>query len=39
MALNSDGKFEQTLTLWFQKWHEELGELSLEHSKVLKIVH
>ena len=24
----------ETLTLWFQKWHEELGELSLEHSKV-----
>ena len=34
MALNSDAKFEQTLTLWFQKWHEELGELSLEHPKV-----
>ena len=27
------------LTLWFQKWHEELGELSLEHSKVWKIVY
>ena len=25
--------------MWFQKWHEELGELSLEHSKVSKIVH
>ena len=24
--------------LWFQKWHEESGELSLEHSKVWKIV-
>ena len=34
MTLNSDAKFEQTLTLWFQKWHEEPGELSLEHSKV-----
>ena len=22
------------LTLWFEKWHEELGELSLQHSKV-----
>ena len=27
-------KFEYTLSLWFQKWCEELGELSLEHSKV-----
>ena len=34
MTLNSDAKFEQTLTLWFQKWHEGLGEISLEHSKV-----
>ena len=35
MTLNSDAKFEYALTLWFQKWHEELGELSLEHSKVV----
>ena len=34
MTLNSD---EQTLTLRFQKWREELGELSLEHSKVWKL--
>ena len=34
MTLNSDEKFEKTLTLWFRKWHEELGELSFEHSKV-----
>ena len=34
ITLNSDVKFEQILTLWFQKWREELGELSLEHSKV-----
>ena len=27
----------QTLTLWFQKWHEELGKLSLEHPKVWKL--
>ena len=33
MTLNSDAKFESTLTLWFLKWHGELGELSLEHSK------
>ena len=33
MTLNSDAKFEQTLTLWFQNWPEELGELLLEHSK------
>ena len=33
ITLNSDAKFEKTLTLWFQKWHEELGELSLKHSK------
>ena len=26
-----------TLTLRFQKWHEELGELSLEHSKSEKL--
>ena len=34
MTLNSDAKFEETLTLWFQKWYEELGDLSLENSKV-----
>ena len=37
MTLNSDTKFEQTLTLWFQNCHEELGELSLKHTKVSKI--
>ena len=36
---NRNAKFEWTLTLWFQKWHKELGELSLERSKVWKIVH
>ena len=30
-------KIWKTLTLWFQKWHEELGELSLEHPKVWKL--
>ena len=34
MKLISDAKLEQSLTLWFQKWHEKLGELLLEHSKV-----
>ena len=34
LTLNSDGKFEYALTLCFQKWHEELGERLLEHSKV-----
>ena len=34
MILNSDAKFEKTLIWWFQKWHDELGELSVEHSKV-----
>ena len=34
MPLNSDAEFEETLTLWFQKWHEELGKVSLEHPKV-----
>ena len=24
--------------MWFQNWHDKLGELSLEHSKVWKIV-
>ena len=38
MTLNSDTKFEETLTLTFHKWNEELGELSLEQSKVWKIV-
>ena len=32
-----DAKFEQTLTLRIEKWHEELGELSLEHPKVSKL--
>ena len=36
MTLNSDVKFKQALTLWFQNWHEESGELSLEHSKFEK---
>ena len=31
MTLNSDARFEKTLTLRFHKYHEELGELSLEH--------
>ena len=31
MTLNSDAKFELVLTLWFQTWHEEFGELSLKH--------
>ena len=34
MTLNNYAKFEETPTLWFQKWHEELGELSLEHPQV-----
>ena len=25
------------LTLWFQRWHEELGDLSLEHSNSEKL--
>ena len=33
-VINSDVTFEQTLTSCFQKWHEKLGELSLNHSKV-----
>ena len=28
MTLNTDAKL---MTLWFQNWHEELGELSLKH--------
>ena len=38
MTLNSGEKFEQILALGFQEWHEELGELSIEHSKVWKII-
>ena len=33
ITVNSETKFEKTLTLWFQKWDEELGKLSLPHSK------
>ena len=32
MTLNSNAKFDQTLTLSLQKRHEELDELSLGHS-------
>ena len=39
MTPNCDAKLEQTPTLWFQKWHEQLCEqLSLERSKVWQIV-
>ena len=38
ITLNIDAKFEETLTLWFQIWLKELGELSLKHSKLWKIV-
>ena len=34
ITLNSEQSFEETLTLRFQEWHEELVELSLEHSNV-----
>ena len=34
VTLNSDAKFEKTLTLWYQEGHEDLGERSLEHSNV-----
>ena len=27
MTLNNDAKFEETLTLWFQKQHEALGAI------------
>ena len=37
MTLNSDAKFESTLTFWFPKWHSELGDLSLEHQEVWKL--
>ena len=37
MTLNSDATFDQALNLWFQKWHEELDEISLEHPKVWKL--
>ena len=35
MTLNCGPKSECTLTSWFQNWHEKLGELSLEQTKVL----
>ena len=28
----------KTLTLWFQNWHEDLGELSSKHFKIWKFV-
>ena len=34
MTLSSDAKFEKTLTLWFQNWHEDFGELLLKRSKI-----
>ena len=34
MTLNNDAKLEYTLTLCFQNWHKELGELSLQHPKI-----
>ena len=34
MTLNSDAKSEETLTLRFQNWHEELGKPSLKHSEI-----
>ena len=37
MILNSDAKFEKTLTLWFQKWMEDLGELSQSTEKPGKL--
>ena len=37
ITLNSDTRFEWILILWFQKWHEELGEIFLEHSKSEKL--
>ena len=36
MTLKSDVKFEEKLA-WFEKWHEELGKFSPEHSKVWKL--
>ena len=37
MTMNSDAKFEQTLTLWFQKWHEELGRFLWDTQKSEKL--
>ena len=34
MKLDSDIKSEQTQTVWFQKWHEQLCEFSLESSEL-----
>ena len=40
MLVNSDAKFEYILTLWFQMWHEELSELSLEQRrKIVKVMY
>ena len=32
--LGIDEKFKQTLTFWFQKWHDELSGLSLGHPNI-----
>ena len=34
MKLDSDIKSEQTQTVWFQIWHEQLCEFSLESSEL-----
>ena len=38
MTLNGDAKSEETLTLRFQIWHEELGKLYY-NTQTLKTVH
>ena len=37
MTMNSDAKFEQILTLWFQKWHEKLGKFLWDTQKSEKL--
>ena len=34
--VKSDAKFQEKMTLWFQKWHEEFDEFSPNHSKIKK---
>ena len=36
MTIKSDAKLEEKADSWFQKWHEEFGKFSPNHSKVQK---
>ena len=37
MMLEKDAKFEEKVTCSLEKWHEEFGKFSPEHTKVSKL--